>query len=67
MGTFLLALRMLIYVGASALGGSAFMDYDPSIGTMGQLTIDLEGLTTFLGSMVVVAGTFLTSRTAKVK
>jgi hypothetical protein len=67
MGTFLLITRMLVYVGASVLGGAAFMHYDPSIGTMGQLTVDLDGLTTFLGSMGVVVTTFLTSRFAKVK
>jgi hypothetical protein len=67
MGILFLILRMLVYVGASAFGGAAFIDYDPSVGAMGQLTIDLEGLTTFIVSMFVVVGTFFSSRFAKVK
>lgn len=67
MGNLLLIVRMLVYVGASAFGGAAFIDYDPSVGAMGQVAIDLEGLTTFLTSMAVVVGTFFTSRFAKVK
>lgn len=60
----LLALRMFIYVVASQVGGAAFIDLDPEAMTV---TIDLEGLGIFLGSLATVGATFVTSRFAKKK
>lgn len=60
----LLALRMIIYVVASQVGGAAFIDINLEDMTA---TIDLNGLGVFLGSLATVGVTFITSRFAKKK
>lgn len=60
----LLALRMLVYVVASQVGGAAFIDINLENMTA---TIDLEGLGIFLGSLATVGATFVSSRFAKKK